>query len=211
LAANAGLADIKVAPNGWVWVVGQASNQLIRLVVTSTDQYAFNAYTDTLLIAPYGLAIESSNSIWFTLPSTHRIGQFTPSHGMFVWPYGLPAKGQPTGIVVDPDTAWVSDPRLNQIGQVEIDTLTNVNLYGPIDHPVGLASGPPNVFWTTQQNRQGALGKLVYTSPMSTRVDSYSFPTTGVFPTGIAVASDNGVWSAAYVPARVWLPAILRN
>lgn len=211
LSSNSGLADIKVAPNGWVWVAGQSSNQLIRLVVTSTSQYAFNAYTHTLLIAPYGLAVESSNSIWFTLPSTHRIGQFTPSYGLFLWPYGLPANSQPTEIVVAPDMAWVSDPQLNQIGQVEIGTSTNVNLYGPIDHPVGLASGPPNLFWTTQQNTQGALGRLVYTSPTSTRLDSYPFPTPGVFPTGIAVASDNGVWSAAYVPVRVYLPTILRN
>jgi hypothetical protein len=52
---------------------------------------------------------------------------------------------------------------------------------------------------------------LVYTSPTSTRLDSYPLPTRGVFPTGIAVASDNGVWSAAYVPARVYVPTILRN
>jgi streptogramin lyase len=211
LAANAGLADIKVAPNGWVWVVGQASNQLIRLVVTSTDEYAFTAYTHTLLIAPYGLAIESSNSIWFTLPGTHRIGQFAPSYGLFLWPYGLPTNSQPTEIVAAPDMAWISDPQINRIGQVEVGTSTIVNLYGPIDHPVGLASGPPDVFWTTQQNQLGVLGKLVYTSPMSTHVDSYPFPTSGVFPTGIAVASDNGVWSAAYVPVRVCLPAIFRN
>jgi streptogramin lyase len=211
LASNAGLADIKVAPNGWVWVAGQSSNQLIRLVVTSTTQYAFNAYTHTLLIAPYGLAIESSNSIWVTLPDTHQISRFTPSHDLFIWPCGLTTNRQPTGIVVTPDMAWFSDPQLNQIGQVQIGTSPVMNSYGPIDRPVGLASGPPNVFWTTQQNLQGALGKLVYTSPTSIRLDSYPFPTPGMFPTGIAVALDEGVWSAAYVPVRVYLPTILRN
>jgi streptogramin lyase len=211
LTYNSGLADIKVAPNGWVWVAGQSSNQLIRLVVTSTSQYAFTAYTHTLLSAPYALAIESSNSIWFTLPGVHLVSRFTPSHGLFLWSLGLPADGQPTEIVVTPDMAWISDSQLNQIGQIQIGTSPVVNSYGPIDRPVGLASGPSNVFWTTQQNPQGALGKLVYTSPTSIRLDSHPFPTPGVFPTGIAVAADNGVWSAAYVPVRVYLPAILRN
>jgi len=192
-------------------VAGQASNQLIRLVVTSTSQYAFNAYTDTLLIAPYGLAIESSNSIWLTLPSAHQISRFTPSHGLFVWPCGLTTSRQPTGIVAATDMAWFSDPQLNQIGQVQVATSPVMDSYGPIARPVGLASGPPNVFWMTQQNSQGALGKLVYTSSISTRLDSYPFPTPGVLPTGIAVASDNGVWSAAYVPVRVYLPVTLRN
>lgn len=211
LASNSGLADIEVAPNGWVWVAGQLSNQLIRLVVTSTDQYAFTAYTHTLLVAPYELAIEDSNSIWFTMPDTHRISQFIFSHESFVWSFGLPANGQPTGIVVTPDMVWISDPQLNQIGQVQIGTSPVVSSYGPIDRPVGLASGPANVFWTTQQNPQGTLGKLVYTSPTSTRLDSYPFPTPGVFPTGIAVAADDSVWLAAYVPVRVYLPSVLRN
>jgi hypothetical protein len=113
--------------------------------------------------------------------------------------------------VAFPDMAWFSDPQLNQIGQVQMGTSPVVNLYGLIDRPVGLASESPNVFWTTQQTPQGALGKLVYTSPASTRLDSYPFPIPGVLPTGIAVAADNGVWSAAYVPVRVYLPTILRN
>lgn len=213
LSPNAGLADIKVSPGGSVWIAGQLSNQLIRLVVTSTTSYAFYAYTDTRLIGPYALGLEADSYVWFTLPGAHTMGRFTPAYGLFDWPKALPAGGRPTEIVMTSDIAWYSDPQLNDLGEVQLGTNTLLNVYGPIDRPVGLAGGGanPSVLWMTQQNDQGALGRLVYTSPASIQLDSFPLPTQGLFPTGIAVASDQSVWLAAYMPFRVYLPMIVKN
>jgi virginiamycin B lyase len=211
LSPNSGLADIRVAPNGWVWAAGQTSNRLIRLVVTSTIDYAFREYTHTLLVGPFGLAIESANSIWFTAPSAHRIGRLTPSDGSFLWPSGLPADSAPTEIVSTPAAQWFSDPQRNAIGQLEVGTFTILNYYTPTARATGLAGESANRFWFTQQDAQGAVGRLVYTSTTSTHLDYYPLPTTGLRPTGIAVAPGGGVWLAAFAPHQLFLPVVVRN
>ncbi len=211
LSANSGLADIEVAPNGWVWAAGQASNRLVRLVVAPT--VAFQEYTHPLLVGPFGLAVESSNSIWFTSPDDHKIGRLTPSDGSVLQPFGFPPDSRPYAIAVTPanDFVWFSDIQRNGIGQVQIGTLTNLNYYTPTMRPADLANESSNRFWFTQQDEQGAVGRLIYTSTVSTRFDSYPLPTPGLRPTGIAVASDKGVWFAAFAPARIFLPAVLKN
>jgi len=210
LSANAGLADIRVAPNGWVWAAGQSSNRIIRLVVTPTG-YAFSEYSHALLAGPFGLAVESSNSIWFTMPGAHLVGRFTPSDGSFLWPFGFASDSAPTELVATPAFVWFSDPQRNAIGQLEIGTLTNLNYYTPVARPTGLASESPSRFWFTQQDQRGAVGRLIYTSTVSTRFDSYPLPTSGLQPTGIAVASDKGVWFGAFAPHRSYLPVVLNN
>jgi hypothetical protein len=35
-------------------------------------------------------------------------------------------------------------------------------------------------------------------------------PQVGLKPTGIALADDGQVWTVAYAPARLYLPAVLR-
>ncbi len=213
LSANSGLADIEVAPNGWVWAAGQSSNRLVRLVVTPTVGYAFQEYTHTLLVGPFDLAVESSNSIWFTSPDDHKIGRLTPSDGSVLQPFGFPPDSRPYAIVAIPanDLVWFSDIERNGIGQVQIGTLTNLSYYTPTMRPADLASESPTRFWFTQQSEQGAVGRFIYTSTVSTRFDSYPLPTPGLRPTGIAVASDKGVWFGAFAPARIFMPLVLKN
>jgi streptogramin lyase len=209
LPANAGLADIKVAPNGWVWVTGSWANRLIRLVVTST--YAFSAYSHPLLVGPFGLAVEASDAIWFTAPDAHRIGRYQPSRGTYLWPLTFLAASQPVGIVASSSFVWFSDWQLNGIGQVEIGTLTNLNYYTPTNRPFDLASRVPGVLWVTQQDEQGAIARLIYTWPSSGQLNSYALPSVGLRPTGIDLAVDQSVWLVAYMPVKVYLPAILKN
>jgi streptogramin lyase len=209
LPSNAGLADIRVAPNGWAWITGSWANRLIRLVVTST--YSFDAYSHPLLVGPFGLAIEVSDAIWFTLPEAHRIGRYQPSRGTYLWPLTFPATSRPVEIVAGSGFVWFTDWQLNGIGQIEIGTLTNLNYYTPTNRPFDLASRAPNVFWLTQQDEQGALARLIYTSPSSVQLDSYPLPVAGLRPTGIDVAADQSVWLVAYAPAKLYLPTILKN
>ena len=209
LSPNSGLAEIKVASNGWVWIAGQQSDRLIRLVVTST--YQFTEYSNALLKGPFGITIESSNDIWFTMPDAHGIGRFTPSDNLFVVPYNIPTNSSPIELAVTPGFVWFSDLQNNSIDQIEIGTLSIVNPHGPIAAPYGLTTQSSTIFWTTQQNSMGAIGRMVYTSPISVSLDSYPLPTRGLVPTGIDVAADNGVWAAAYAPYRAYLPLVMKN
>jgi streptogramin lyase len=216
LSTGSGLADVRVSPDGLVWVTGLASNQLIQLTVTSTLDYAFHEYTHTLMSKPFALAIEPDippgYNVWFTAPSGgYKVGRYTPGLDEFMFPQGFPSNSAPAEAVFGPGTMWFSDPGRNRIAQIEIGTFTIANLYGPITRPLGLAKESYNVLWTTLQNEQGGLARFVYTSPVSTRFDVFALPTAGLRPTGVAVAANTGVWLAAFRPSVVYLPIVTRN
>ncbi|MGH8245061.1 MAG: hypothetical protein ACREUU_01365, partial [Gammaproteobacteria bacterium] len=77
--------------------------------------------------------------------------------------------------------------------------------------PVGLSRVSSNTLWITQQDSIGRLAKLVYTPPSSVAMTSYSLPAVGLYPAGVARASDGSVWLAAYAPERLRLPLLLKN
>jgi streptogramin lyase len=89
--------------------------------------------------------------------------------------------------------------------------MANLKYYTPTAQPAGLASESTNVLWFTEQGAQGAIGRFTYTSPVSTRFDTFALPETGLRPTGIAVAQDKGVWFAAFTPVRTFLPLVMKN
>jgi streptogramin lyase len=206
--------------NGWVWIGGQWSKRLVRLIVTSTLDYAFTEITDTqrnpltFTVAPYALAIGNDDSIWFTVPDAayYKIGQFDPFQRLFQWPYGFPPGSAAQEVVVTPGEVWMSDPGRNRLIQIELGTLPIINERGPITQPIGLAAEAPHRLWAAQQTAQGAIGRLIYTAETtpSTSVDSFPLPTAGLYLTGIAVADDQAVWLAAYQAARLYLPIIMK-
>ncbi len=215
LSPNSGLADIRVAPIGWVWVAAQSSNHLTRLVVTSTTDYDFREYSHTSMVGIFGVAIESSESIWYASPGAHQIAdlkvvedQVRADSSAFYY------DSLPTEIVIGGSYAWYTDWQRNTIGQVEIATWAMIRDYGSAPRPAGLAVESPNVpvrLWYTQQDEQGAVGRFTYTSTVSTSFDSFPLPTQGLRPTGIAVAADRGVWLTAFAPVRVFLPVVLKS
>jgi streptogramin lyase len=210
LSANSGLADIEVAPNGWVWASGQASNRLIRLVVTATHN--FREYSHSSMTGIFGLAVESSEYIWYTSPGTNNVGRLSVPNSSIADLSGfIPGGGAPYEIVTTPGFAWFTDWQRNAIGQVQLGTLTNLRYYTPTTRPADLASESSNRFWFTQQSNQGALGRFIYTSTMFTSLESFPLPSAGLRPTGIAVAADKGVWAVAFAPFRIFLPVILKN
>ena len=217
LSSNAGLADIKVAPDGQVWATEQWSNRLLQLTITSTADYAFREYTHTFLISPFGLAIGSNGDIWIAAPGAHKIGWFSPPTHSFGWPL-TPIGDAPTELLYffvstgkPHSEVWFSDAARDRLGLLFLSTLPLVEYFSPITRATGIAREAPNVFWSTQQDAQGAVTRLIVTTALSTQIDSYLLPTLGLLPTSIAVAPDGGVWLTAYMPNRVYLPTILRN
>jgi streptogramin lyase len=214
LSPNSGLADLDIAPDGTLWMTGQWSNRLIRLDVTST--YAFREYDKDALNGnplPSGPdQVPTTYVVWFTAPTSHTLARMTPSYGNFVVPADFPPTNTPYDILFPPNTAyvWWSDLQGNIIGQMAYGTLSNF-VYFPITRPAQLASESPNVLWFTQQDERGAVARMVYTTAADYHFYSYPLPTSGLQPTGIAVAGNRGVWSVAFAPSRVFLPVVLRH
>ncbi len=216
LSSNAGLTDIKVAPDGVVWMGGQTVQRLIKLTASSPSDYAFTEYTDTLrpnfIVAPSFLAIENSDLIWLTTPevNSYKAALFTPSSQDFVWPT-FSAGSRPMGVAASPGFAWFADNALNKIDMIEVGTYSVVNPFVPFTRPMEIVAETPHLFWVTQDDGRGAIGRLSYTSTVSYRVDSFAVPAPGLQLTGLAATPAGGVWFSAYTLARVYLPLILKN
>jgi len=216
LSPNSGLADIRVAPNGWVWASGQSSSRLIRLVVTSTADYEVREYPPhPTMVGIFGLSVPASEYVWYASPGAGVIGRLDVVNNVvndvsFFFPQ---PRGTPYEIVTTGSFAWFTDPQRDRLGQFDAQTLGNLVLYTSTStmKPAGLAVEASNVLWFTQQDEHGAVGRFVYTTTTSTRFDSFALPIAGLRPTGIAVAVDKSVWFAAFVPVRVFLPAVLKE
>lgn len=215
LSPNAGLSDIKVAPEGTVWMGGQFARRLIKLVVSSPAVYAFTEYTDTarpgFTVAPAFLAL-ANDLIWLTTPDSnyYKMAAFTPSTQDFIWPV-LPNGNLPRGIAAVPGYAWYADESRNKIGQIEVGTYTSVNSFGVVTRPLEIAAAPSNTFWLTLLDERGAIARFVYTSTVSFQISTVPLPTPGLRPAGIAVAPDGSVWVAAVQVVRLYLPLVRRD
>ncbi|HEY4689885.1 MAG TPA: hypothetical protein VIK33_11265 [Anaerolineae bacterium] len=213
LSSDSGLAGIDIAPDGSIWLAGQKSNRLIRLVVTDTNDFAFQQYTLGSTTGPYAVAIESDNSIHFSAPASNSVGFLTPSLNQTVLAPGIPPNHYPTDITWDSahEASWFSEPSGGRIGLFFKGTLGIPAQFGPITRPVGLSRFSGNTLWVTQQDAIGQLARMVYTYPATVNFTSYPLPTRGLFPTGVALAGDGSVWLAAYAPERSYVPAVMRN
>jgi streptogramin lyase len=215
LSPNAGLSDIKVAPDGVVWMGGQFARRLIKLVVSLPGVYAFTEYTDTarpgFTVAPAFLAM-ANDLIWLTTPDSnyYKMATFTPSTQDFVWPV-LPSGNLPRGIATVAGYAWYADESRNKIGQIEVGTYTSVNSFGVVTRPQEIAPASHNTFWLTLDDGRGAIARFVYTNAVSFQISTVALPTPGLRPAGIAVAPDGSVWVAAARAARLYLPLVRRD
>jgi streptogramin lyase len=214
LSGNSGLADILIISDTQVWLTGQWSNRLIELVITNTATYTFHEFTHANLIKPFGLAYGGSQ-IWIASPGAHRIGSYSPTNKQFYWKSNVFSNDTPMELVYSffyptqtHAIVWFSDWYSNSLSALFDTPFPSVGRYGPVARPAGLASVSPDVLWFTQQNEQGAIGTY---NVLSGTFTSYSYPIDGMNPTGIAIASDGGVWSVAYAPTRVFLPLVLKS
>jgi len=223
LPANAGLADVSVAPDGTVWVAGQYAKRLYRLVITSTVDYAFQEFLAgtnvTTTVGPFGIDVvvinpPSSYQVAFASPEGNRIGLLTPATPPSVLIAGTLASGfAPTDIVYDVgrDFVWFSEPGGNYLGLSFKSTLGNApTQFGPVARPAFLSRVEGNTLWLSQQDLIGQLARFVYTATDNYTFTSYALPGLGLRPNGVALSSDRAVWAAAYRPERVFLPALLK-
>ena len=223
LPANAGLADIAVAPDTSIWVAGQSAKRLYRLVITSTTDYAFQEFLTGIsaaaAVGPFGLDVMPgisplSYQIAFASPQGNLIGVLTPGSGQVLIAGVIPRGFAPTDIVYEAarDNLWFSEPGANGIGLSFKGTLQNAPRWvGPITHPTFLTRMINHTLWLSQQDPRGQLARFVNAGIGQYSFTSYPLPTVGLQPNGVALADDGQVWTVAYRPERIYLPLILRS
>jgi streptogramin lyase len=222
LPANAGLADIGVAPDGSIWVAGQSAKRLYQLTITPTGDYAFQEFLTGIsaatAVGPFGLDVMGdsplSYQIAFASPEGNRIGVLTPGSGQVLIAAAIPPRFAPTDIVYEAarDNIYFSEPGTDRIGLSTPGTLQLIpTQLGPIARPAYLSRMVNKTLWLSQQNPAGQLASLVYTSPGVYNFLSYPLPALGLQPNGVALADNGQVWTAAYRPERIYLPLVLRS
>ena len=218
LSPNGNLADIKVAPDGRVWIAAPGSQRLAQLVVTTTQVYAFREYTDTFrpgnVLMPEYLAVASNDLIWLTNPQSSanlRVVKFTPSIPFFINATSL-STVYPREIVVTAGNTWYTNLGNNTLDQIDTATNPIINHRVAISSPVALASAGVSTFWLTQQTRPAVISRAIYTDALSTSsVATYALPMADLTLTSIAVAADGNVWVTAFQPNQIFLPLMNKN
>jgi streptogramin lyase len=223
LPANAGLADLNVAPDGSIWIAAQSARRLYRLVITSTSEYAFQEFLTgvniTTTVGPFGIDVvpgfsPASYQIAFASPEGNRVGLLAPGGPSVVIAGAIPAGFLPTDIIygASQDFLWFSEPGIDRLGLSFKGTLASVpTQIGPIARPAFLSRMVNNTLWLSQQDLSGQLARFVYNGPGIHTFTSYPFPPLGLQPNGVALADDGQVWVVAYRPERLYLPMLFRN
>ena len=199
-----------------VWFTEQDGNNLGRLVVTSTVDYAFTEYSLPALYPnaePQDVCVETPESIWFTAPGVHCIGNLDPAHWNPDDAFTLISPGggsQPWAITVDRSGyPWFTDLTGNQIGLFFPETQGDFRLYdlpaanrGPYD--LAIAQG---FAWFTE--RDGCHVGQRSTSPLAT-IREFGLPASQ--PLGLAVDADGHVWIAESATGKIaeWQPPYFR-
>lgn len=214
--ANSQPAGIDLAPNGSVWFAEMATDKIGRLTVTLTGhefkEYPING-TD---VGAYGVAVQNDEYVWFGETRTGIIKRLKVADGSFVWTTQLGASSYPYALLVDAgrDCLWLTARDHNQIGQVQLTTLTIVNSYPitltPNSRPTGLTLLGPNQLWFSGQG-SGQIGCMVYTSPIKYSFQVFDLPVSGLWAMDIAADPGGHLWTVAYLPQRVFLPLVLRS
>ncbi|MCA1694492.1 MAG: hypothetical protein LC749_07070, partial [Actinobacteria bacterium] len=159
-----------------------------------------------------GITSAPDGSLWFTVPSAHRVGRITPPQGITPSAPGVPpvdnpapdiklysVGAQPYGIASGPDgkggsAIWYTDIGSNSIGRlnptaanpaasVTASSLDDGPADGPPALPLAITAGPDGWMWFTESGHN-RLGKI---DPATNHLSYYpAVPSYGSAPLGIA-------------------------
>ena len=204
--ASSAPTGIDVAPNGQVWFVERDGNNLARLVVTSTVDYAVDEFAYPVSSGDLqDIDIETDDRIWFTAPGADRLAIFRPS----LWPaptafYSIPAGGgsTPWGVIIGDGWPWVSAYDADRLGRYRPQTLGDwtwfsiSNNSGPTDVAFDTDSGIDRVWFVTKDNGRVGLLETVASQGTKVRLIEFPLPSPNSAPEGIAIDSNRHAWIA---------------
>lgn len=214
VAAGSYPADLDYASDGSIWLTEMMADQIARLVITSTDDYAVTEYSTSSLSGsrPYGIVV-AGMSVYFAQTASDRVTRFTPPNS-WVHIYspvsGLP--DEPYALVLDSSgQVWGTERAGNRISHYAYGTFPIVIPYSLSPSgslPTSLVEDADNHFWFTQW-QAGQIGRLIPGG--SPHKDYFPMPLAGLAPTGIATDSAGNIWVVASRPYRVRLPVVIRS
>ena len=179
-------AGIVAGPDGALWFTEREANKIGRISVTgSIQEFSLDAQT-----GPNGIAVGADGALWFAEQYAFRAGRMTVA-GAWTESAVL-AAGYPFGIAAKSDgSVWVTTTPGDAGAVVSLSasgtpTSHAITPYAPGDAVID-AKG--NV-WSTEAD-----GKIVRIAPAG-KVTSFSVPSEGADPVGIAVGPDGNIWFA---------------
>ncbi len=184
---SAGLAGIWQGPDGNVWFVETAANQIGKItpagVVTEFPLPTAGA-------GPYAITLGPDGNLWFTEANANQIGRITPTGSITEFPIPTP-NSLPEGIVAGLDgNLWFIEAGANQIGQVTLSGVVT-------EFAIPTANSGANTItvdsagnlWFTEANAN-QIGQITTAGLVS----EYPVPTANSGLSGIALGSDGNLW-----------------
>lgn len=220
--ANSGPADIDAAPDGSLWFSEQAGNKLGRLNPATGEiaEYVDTAQTPPSPHQPYGVFVQDNTHIWIAEPRRPdgkgwaTLLQLSPS---LTWlHFNIGAETGPHDLAVDGDypsgIPWVLERSTRRICEIVIGTLAGC-LY---HHPISPTAGVPTAIAIESSNRRwftksdvGQLGLMTGRGGITT-FSEYPLPVVDLWPQGLDIADDGGIWIVAGPRYQLYLPIVQR-
>lgn len=161
-AANIGLGDIAVGPDGNLWFT-EGLRPKVGRVTTSGQVTEFDLPNPDA--SPSEIAAGPDGNLWFTEWRGGRVGRITPSGEVTEFPLGAGTGSD--GIVAGPDGAlWMTQAYAGTVTRISTDgSETAFPLPEPARYPREIVAGPDGALWFGKQ--RDALGRITTSGEVS--------------------------------------------
>ena len=178
------LARLAAAPDGAVWFAEESAYSFTRL-----KDGAFTRHpVSTPGIAPFGVAVDASGTMWGTLPRANRLVRIS-ARGE-VAEFDVPTRAAQLGdVAIAADgTVWFLEMQANKIGRFVDGQFAEFAVPTRSAGLTALAVAPDGAVWFTELRAQ-QLGRL-----RDGVITEFPLPQSGARPFGIAVDGSGNVW-----------------
>ncbi len=207
-------ADLDYAPDGSIWFTEMMADQIARLVITSTADYAVTEYFHTSLSGgrPYGV-VAAGTSVYFAQTANDLVTRFTPPDSWIqIYGFAPDIPDEPYALALDGSgRVWGTERAGSRVSHYEYGTFPIVIPYDLAPSgslPTSLVADANDYLWFTQW-QAGQIGRLIPGG--HPQRDYYPLPLAGLTPTGIATDSAGDLWVLASRPYRVYFPVAMRS
>lgn len=178
------LARLAAAPDGAVWFAEETAYSFTRLKDGAFTRHAVS----TPGIAPFGVAVDASGTVWGTLPRANRLVRIS-ARGE-ISELDPPTRAAQLGdVAVALDGAvWFLEMQANKIGRFAGGQFTEFPVPTPSAGLTALAIAPDGGVWFTELRGQ-RLGRL-----RDGVITEFPLPQSTARPFGIAVDGAGNVW-----------------
>ena len=178
------LARLAAAPDGAVWFAEESMYSFTRL-----KDGAFTRHTiSTPGIAPFGVAVDASGTVWGTLPRSNRLVRISARGEMAEM--DPPTRAAQLGDVAvgAEGVVWFLEMQANKIGRYANGQFTEFPVPTRSAGLTALAIAPDGAVWFTELRGQ-RLGRLRHGA-----ITEFPLPRSDARPFGIAVDGAGNVW-----------------